>query len=519
MNISNAGNLELNVQLSANTAVYDQISQSVPNSPSASGWDYNTYEELGWTNIDITATGEIAGVAVSFTWSTDNWPEEGSFLLESPSGTISAIASGLTSGNYNLDMTAFNGEELNGTWKMWIEDTYGDGGHQATAITMLISRVVSEEPWIGIGPGTFLTVGPGQTQSISIPCSAANLSVGMHEGTIIIASNDPDNPIIDVPVHFDVTMADDITVTPDTLWFLTFEDMVNGKMLDINNFTSSEIDITDITEYGSFVPWMFEQPLPQLPYTLPAGDELSLKVVIAIPPTAKTNMIYDNLIVTSEIGPHNVVVAWDSDLINTSFEISPDTLYFETPAQAWVDGIQFSIENTGNLPVYIENIPAEGDFWVIPEMGITFPYFLSVGETISFNVFVSVIPVKDGYIYDFIPILTQLGEQQVIVAINEDLLTDINEIGNGITANISPNPFTDALSIVVHQNSGKVLVVNVLDNLGRNIRSLSGFTTHSSGNIVKWDGTDNQNRKVKNGIYFIEIKTDIDTKIHKVIKR
>jgi len=519
MNISNAGNLELNVQLSANTAVYDQISQSVSNSPSAGSYENNTYEELGWTDIDITNSGEIAGVAVTFTWSTDNWPEDGSFLLESPSGTTTNIASGLTSGTYTIDMTDFNGEELNGTWKMWIEDTYGDGGHQATDITMVISRIVSEEPWIGIGLGTFFTVQPGQNQSISIPCSAANLSAGMHEGTITIASNDPDNPVIDVPVHFDVTMTDDITVSPDTLWFLTLEDMMYGKMLEINNFTSSEIDITDITAYGSFVPWMFEQPLPQMPYSLPAGAELSLKVIVAIPPDSRINMIYDNLIVTSEIGQHTVVVAWDSDIITYNLEMNPDTLFFETSAQAWVEGLQLNIENIGNLPVFIDNIPEGGDYWIIPELPVTFPYTLDAGATLELTVFVSVIPVADGYIYDFIPIITQLGEHQVIVAINEDLLTDIDENGNQNPGNVFPNPFTDGLSVIVEQNPKENARISVLDIQGKRVRELHTLPSKSLANVVNWDVKDEQGKIVKNGIYFIKVETNLSIKLYKVIKK
>ena len=519
LNISNTGDLELNVQLSANTAVYDQLSQIVPSSPSATSWDYNTWEELGWTNINLSEYGEIAGVEVTFTWSTDNWPEEGSFLLESPAGTNAVIASGLTSGTYNIDMTAFDGEELNGTWKMWIEDTYGDGGHQATAVTLKISRIVSEEPWIGIGLGTFFTVSPGQTQSLSIPCSAANLEVGMHEGTIIVTSNDPDNPIIEVPVYFDVTLADDIVVTPDTLWFLTLEDMINGKLLNINNFTASAIDITNITEYGSNVPWMFEQPLPQMPYPLNPGAGLSLNVIIAIPPANKTNMLYDNLVVTSEIAPHNVVVAWDSDIITYNLEIAPDTLWFETPQQAWEDGLQFSVHNTGNLPLIIENVAEAGDNWYIRNMGVTFPYVLAVGQSIDFTVFVSWITFTDGYIFDFIPVLSQLGENQVVVAINEDALVDISETGRDIAGYVFPNPFNNELTIQLKQNTGRPEFAEILDIHGKSIRTLVLETFIQGNNSLRWDGKDALNRTVKNGIYFVKVQTTDATQMFKVIKK
>lgn len=105
-------------------------------SPAQDDYSSNTLTELGWTSFSITQTGVITGITIDFTWTTDYWPEEGSFWLQSPNGTVAQIASDIESGDYSIDLSDFNDESMNGTWYLWIEDSFGDGGHQATNITI-----------------------------------------------------------------------------------------------------------------------------------------------------------------------------------------------------------------------------------------------------------------------------------------------------------------------------------------------------------------------------------------------
>ncbi|MGQ9819711.1 MAG: immunoglobulin domain-containing protein [Candidatus Kapaibacteriales bacterium] len=114
----------------------DTYSVSVPDSPGQYDYNYNTYDELGWEEFTVSQGGVISQVTVSYTWDTDYWPDEGSFYLQSPSGTSATIGSGQDDGNYNVTLNNFNNQNLNGTWRIWIQDSFGDGGHQATNITI-----------------------------------------------------------------------------------------------------------------------------------------------------------------------------------------------------------------------------------------------------------------------------------------------------------------------------------------------------------------------------------------------
>ncbi len=114
----------------------DTYSVTIPDSPDQYDYSSNTLDELGWHTFTVTQTGVISQVTVSFTWTTDFWPEEGSLLLRSPNGTIVTVANDISSGDYSYDLSAFNNESMNGDWDIWIEDSYGDGGHSATDVTI-----------------------------------------------------------------------------------------------------------------------------------------------------------------------------------------------------------------------------------------------------------------------------------------------------------------------------------------------------------------------------------------------
>ncbi len=208
--ITNSGQLELNYSIEWTSSLLEAFNYTVPNSPNQNAWDSNTYTELGWTDFEVDNTeGEIGGWSINYQWLTDNYPEEGTFRVESPSGKEVVIASGSTNGNYTIELDAFNGEQMQGTWKLWITDSYGDGGHKASNITITILREYEIYPWLSVAPSTG-TVAPGNSQAIQVTCDGFQMPLGDYEGTIFIASNDPDSPMIEISVNFHVDFASGI---------------------------------------------------------------------------------------------------------------------------------------------------------------------------------------------------------------------------------------------------------------------------------------------------------------------
>ncbi|MBC8214887.1 MAG: agmatine deiminase family protein [Candidatus Marinimicrobia bacterium] len=201
--ISNIGNELLEFDISYSATGRQDYSYSVPNSPSSSSWNSNTFSEVGWTNVSVPDAGLIGNVSISYTWDTDSWAYEGAFYIKSPSGTQIPIASGQNDGTYTINKDAFNDEQMNGSWQIWIEDSYGDGGHQATNITLTITTLSAEEMWMTVEPISG-AITPGGNETISVTCDASEILEGVYNGVINVTSNDWNNQNITIPVNFTV---------------------------------------------------------------------------------------------------------------------------------------------------------------------------------------------------------------------------------------------------------------------------------------------------------------------------
>ncbi|NTW24877.1 MAG: T9SS type A sorting domain-containing protein, partial [Lentimicrobium sp.] len=245
LNISNTGDLGLNFYLGLSTEALDTITKSVVNSPAASSYDFNTYTESGWTNITVDEEGTTGLIIVTYSWTTDNYASEGSLWAESPSGTKVMLASGQMNGTYTLSDPSFAGEALHGNWKLWIEDSYGDGGHQAKNVVVKLQRSTATGNWLS----TDITEGsitPGNQQEILVSCDAAGLELGTYHGLISILSNDPDQPEIEIPVIFTVTINTGIESSAKENTFISVYPNPATDLLNLK-INSAKPDIADIT--------------------------------------------------------------------------------------------------------------------------------------------------------------------------------------------------------------------------------------------------------------------------------
>ncbi|MBE0570826.1 MAG: hypothetical protein IH618_04705, partial [Ignavibacteriaceae bacterium] len=157
-------------------------------------------------------------------------------------------------------------------------------GNTTTGSTTLVGVLGSTTPgglvqlgWIGL-PGepfdcTWLSENPvsglipaGGNQVVDISVDATGLTVGTYSCELIINSNDPDEPIITIPITLNVTPATppDINVTPTALVFNALVGGTDSKVLNIANtapagynnlnWNITEEDLALITENGKKIP-------------------------------------------------------------------------------------------------------------------------------------------------------------------------------------------------------------------------------------------------------------------------
>lgn len=113
------------------------------------------------------------------------------------------IASAQNSGTYEALLENISGEEVNGTWKLWIEDSYGDGGHQATDINLTFRKNIEISEWLSVDNNSG-SIAPNGSTVINVGINSAGLESGNYSGMIKISSNDNDTPQIDIPVSLEL---------------------------------------------------------------------------------------------------------------------------------------------------------------------------------------------------------------------------------------------------------------------------------------------------------------------------
>ncbi len=123
------------------------------------------------------------------------------------------------------------------------------------------------------------------------------------------------------PFQFN-TVYTDITAIPDTIWFNTADEAMNGRNLTIHNYTGSEKTIVDVESSGMYW-WIDPWPVVTLPYNVDPGD--SLELTIHAPVVVKNGMttyFKDTMNIVSALGIHQVIIMINSDLLNGKQDLS-----------------------------------------------------------------------------------------------------------------------------------------------------------------------------------------------------
>lgn len=115
--------------------------QDYPNNTAPFG---NSFEEFEWVQIEVEEMFVIDQLSMDLTWNSLDYPNEGSLKVISPAGTEASIFQATDEGPIETNIIShdFDGEESAGTWTIIIIDSYGDGGHQITNGSFILSKSV-----------------------------------------------------------------------------------------------------------------------------------------------------------------------------------------------------------------------------------------------------------------------------------------------------------------------------------------------------------------------------------------
>lgn len=255
--INSSGQIGLNYSFTVTTDVNDTLTYNLSNSPLAMAYSSNTLTEKGWTTFNVSEDAVVGKVMISYVWNTDDYYTEGSIWIQSPAGTTIKVGQKQLDGSYHVTCPAFTGESITGNWKVWIEDSYGDGGHQATDVTVRIVKVPEAGNWLSVNNANGI-IPAGSSAEILIMANAQGLPIGSYDAKVRLWTNDPDLPMMEIPVTLAVTintsagnetvLSDRIEVNPNPF---ASELKVNFDMVKENNVRIDLFNTNGKKVYGA----------------------------------------------------------------------------------------------------------------------------------------------------------------------------------------------------------------------------------------------------------------------------
>jgi hypothetical protein len=156
------------------------------------------------------------------------------------------------------------------------------------------------------------------------------------------------------PHTYYVNYAGNVTVTPDTLVFTTYEQMLDGLEFDVFNFTEGDLEITEMENEGmNLFHWYIDPWNLSLPHTMEFADTLTFNVKVGIPVNQLPGeFVYDTLDILTTNGLEQVFIKVDSDLItglgNDPQLIASVESIFPNPAHDQVS-ITLNLESTSGV--------------------------------------------------------------------------------------------------------------------------------------------------------------------------
>jgi photosystem II stability/assembly factor-like uncharacterized protein len=333
--------------------------------------------------------------------------------------------------------------------------------------------------WLTVEPTTG-TVPAASNEVLSVTCDATGLDVGTYTAILRVQSNDPQNPLIDVPVTFNVLPGgSQVSVILDfeaqTDWSLTFDPW-------------TAVDVDGGATYGfdaATFPHMYE------PYAFIAFN----------PNTTEPPMTDD-----PAIQPHDGVrfgACFNTvpPPFNDDWMISPQTtLGMNSSVTMWVKSYtdQYGLEKynvlvstTGMDPADFTSISGTSPMLApLDWTEVTFDLSAYDGQT----VYVAIQCVsEDAFIF-------------MLDDVSIDFTVGVPENQQNVAVSVYPNPATDHLTI---ESAGGITQIDLFNQLGQSIYSQT----------VKNDIITLNTRQFNAGVYYIKVTTPSGVTTRKVMIR
>jgi hypothetical protein len=114
------------------------------------------------------------------------------------------------------------------------------------------------------------------------------------------------------------TVYTNLAPVPDTLWFITQDECVKGKITQLHNFLSQAVNISLVQQNGNALPWYVDSmSVMTLPHAVNPADIFAIRVKMPLLTSLNPAILYavDSMRVTTSAGVFHVIIMVNTDLL------------------------------------------------------------------------------------------------------------------------------------------------------------------------------------------------------------
>ena len=356
-------------------------------------------------------------------------------------------------------------------------------------------------PWVRISPNE-ATIPAGSVRNFDLTFDATRIGPGVYDANLVVASNDPDESSITVPVQLHVAnVMANVDVDPNTLNLGS-----NGKFITAYIELPAGHDVN-----GIVVPGVTLNGVPTAPHTPSVGDNDSdglPDVMVKFARDQVSRVLQEGedvrIVVAGELGNGDRFMAIDRVRVTIH--------HVTTPAAGEVVASGTSHAVAWNVPAGWHPDYAELAYTL--DGGVTWNLIASGVQGKSYAWSVPEITAQA------VRVRVGLFDESGLIAYDSNdgvfqirpTTTDVGGTPGGSRVQLLPsvpNPFLSGRSTVIAYElpAPAVVSLSVYSVTGQLTRELVQGSMPAGRHQVTWDGRDRSGRRVSAGVYFVQMRT------------
>jgi agmatine/peptidylarginine deiminase len=159
------------------------------------------------------------------------------------------------------------------------------------------------------------------------------------------------------------TIYTNLAPVPDTLWFITAEDCLKGKITQLHNYLSQPVNISLVQQFGTSLPWYVDSmTVMTLPHMVNPSDSFGIRVKMPLVTLMNPAVQYevDSMRVTTTAGVFHVIIMVNHDLLSGLREVASIALIGKIYPNPFSDETNIAVSIPDREKVIVDILDVRG---------------------------------------------------------------------------------------------------------------------------------------------------------------